>query len=258
MARNTRLIFEDAGFASQRSARAQRGSMGMGSWYGTRYRRGAIGAFGDTTAVTAGSPAGGTVLTTTTPGGTVTTTAPGVTPPSVLKQKLGSAKGAHGYLVWATSALPPKIAQAVLQAAIARSISYRQNGGQLGVFGDTGDGTDDLSDLTDVDLSAVSVPDVAPVVDLSTVASDAAPSSSWTSAMSSTVASAAAATLSAADAATVNSLNTTQLNRAASGQAPLAVAAGAGIGATAAGSGKALLWGGAALGVILLLMAMDK
>lgn len=233
-----------------RTARVLRGADGLGRFGGMAT------SMGTTQTVTAAASNGGTVVTTTSPGGGTTTTAPGVTPPSVLKQKIGTAKGAHGYLVWAANALPPKIAAAVIQAALARSISYTNSGGQLGVFGDTSD--DGLTDLSSAFTSSdASLADVGSV-DLSTVASDAAPTSSWTSSMSNTVASVAAATLSAADAATVNSLNSTQLQRALSGQAPLNVAAGAGIGATAAGSGKTLLWGGAILGGILLLMSMSK
>lgn len=211
--------------------------------------------------VTASSPNGGAVITSTSPGGTTDTSAPGVTPPSVLKTRLAGTKGALGFLTWAKLALPAPIAQAVLQAAIARSISYRNQGGQLGVFGDTS-----VDDSMTVDPSMFITPDVPTIdpsvdlsnLDLTAVASNAAPSSTWTAAMSNTVASAAASLLSTADAATVTSLANTNLMRAGSGQAPLAVAAGAGIGATAAGSNKTLLWGGAVVGVILLLMAMSK
>jgi hypothetical protein len=227
-----------------------------------------------TNTITAASTSGGAVVTNTSPGGAVTTSAPANTPPSVLSQKLGSTKGALGFLTWAVNGLPPQIAQAVMQAAQARSISYRQSGGMLGIFGDTGDD----SDYTDPDLAtyAISSPTIVdpgvdtsslsmPSFDLSTgsstpasVASNAAPTSAWTSSMANTVATVAAATLSAADAATVNSLTQTQLQRAANGDAPLAVAAGAGIGSIAAGSGKTLLWGGAIIGAILLLMSMSK
>lgn len=246
---NIRNIDPARRYLRPRTQRVMRGGDGLGR----------LGSFGSmapvvtdstTNTVTAQSGNGGAVITTTSPGGSVTTTAPGVTPPAVLKQRLGTAKGVHGYLVWAANALPPQIAKAVIAAAMARSISYQQNGGTLGTFGDTSDV--DLTDIASVDLSQVGS------VDLSTVASDAAPSSTWVSSMAQTVANAAAQGLSAADAATVNSLSNTQLYRAQNGQAPLAVAAGAGIGATAAGSGKTLLWGGAIVGVILLLMSMDK
>jgi hypothetical protein len=324
------------GYYRPRTIRAGSAASGLGSWYGGRYRQGAMGAYmngpiqspagpGTTPAtygfpqvpyaggdgpiqsdagpglqsatasfsprpytggpvqsgaagtgiqsgaagtgiqsVTAASPNGGTVVTTTSAGGTTDTTAPAVTPPSVLKQKIGSAKGAHGFLVWATSALPAPVAKAILAAAIARSISYRQGGGQLGVFGDTSDDSTMAVDpsIMSPDLSSIT-PDASAFdvgsIDLSSVASDAAPSSSWTSAIGQTATQAtASAGLSATLANAVNSLVSTNLQRASAGQAPLPVAAGAGIGATAAGSGKTLLWGGAVVGVILLLMVMSK
>lgn len=225
---------------------------------------GAAGGGIQSATVTAAASNGGAVITSTSPGGTSMSTAPAVTPPAVLKQKIGTAKGAHGFLVWATNALPAPVAKAILAAAVARSISYRQGGGQLGIFGDTSDDSTMSVDpsIMSPDLSSIT-PDASAFdvgsIDLSSVASDAAPSSQWTSAISSTAQQATASSgLSATLAQAVNSLVSTNLARASAGQAPLPVAAGAGIGATAAGSGKTLLWGGAVVGVILLLMAMSK
>lgn len=289
MARNLQRTWgpyaQDRRYLTARTEMVTRGSDGMGGYYqrltaGPRSayydlnaqqlgRFGRLGAYmttpndastADVTQVTAASPVGA-VVTTTSPSGSQVSTAPAVTPPSVLKQKIGATKGALGFLTWATNALPKPIAQAVMQAALARSISYRQSGGQLGVFGDTSDDSTllvDPSTFTTPDLSTIS-PSLDPTtIDLTSVASNAAPSSSWTSAIQTAVTQAAAATLSAADAATVNSLTSTNLARAQAGQAPLAVAAGAGIGATAAGSDKTLLWGGAVVGVLLLLLMADK
>lgn len=261
MARNyARGISPDNRYISARGAAAMRGADGMSNY---RSEDGSMPNY-STSIVTAAAPNGGVVVTTTSAGGSSTSTAPAVTPPSVLKQKLGSAKGAHGFLVWAAAALPAPVAKAILAAAIARSISYRASGGQLGVFGDTSSdasmSVDDslmTPDLSTVNLDSSSL-DVGSI-DLSSVASDAAPSSSWTSAISQTATQATASSgLSATLANAVNSLVNTNLQRAAAGQAPLPVAAGAGIGATAAGANKTLLWGGAVVGVILLLMAMSK
>lgn len=211
--------------------------------------------------VTHAAANGGAVVATTSPNGSQTTTAPAVTPPSVLKQKIGNATGALGFLSWAREALPKEVAQAVLRAAVSRSISYRNQGGQLGVFGDTSDAGSmivDPSTFSSPDLSAVSDTIDPSTIDLSSVASNAAPSSSWVNAMSQTVAQVAGGLMSTAQAASVNAITNANLQRAMQGRGPLAVAAGSGIGATAVGSGKALLWGGAVLGVILLLMSRSR
>lgn len=245
------------GYLRSSTVRAGNTASGLGRFG----RLGDSGANTSTQSISAASANGGAVVTTTSPGGSTSSTAPAVTPPSVLKAKIGTAKGAHGFLVWAANALPPQVAKAILQAAIARSISYRSSGGQLGVFGDTSDDDSmsvDSSVLTP-DLSTVSPDFDVGSIDLSTVASDAAPTTAWTSAVS-TAANTATSTsgLSATLANAVSSLVSTNLARASAGQAPLAVAAGAGIGATAAGSSKTLLWGGAVVGVILLLMVISK
>lgn len=249
------------GYYRPRTLRTGDAASGLGRF---SHLRGFAGNDGSTTAVTAAASNGGAVVATTSAGGASTSTAPAVTPPSVLKQKIGTAKGAHGFLVWAASALPAPVAKAILAAAIARSISYRSQGGQLGVFGDTSDDATMSVDpsIMSPDLSSVT-PDSSAFdvgsIDLSSVASDAAPSSSWTTAIGQTATQAtASAGLSSTLANAVNSLVSTNLQRASAGQAPLPVAAGAGIGATAAGGNKTLLWGGAVVGVILLLMAMSK
>jgi hypothetical protein len=297
----TNTLSPDARYMTQRGARAQRGSDGMGNFVTSNRVRNlapeletlhpriqdtirggdGLGRFGrmgmymqgtvspaddgpvraSTNAVTVAAANGGTVVTTTSANGSTTTTAPAVTPPSVLKQKIGNATGALGFLKWAQNALPADIAQAVIAAALARSISYRSQGGQLGVFGDTTDASSmivDPSTFASPDMSTISTTFDPQSVDLTQVASNQPPSTSWSNAMSQTVASVAAGLLSTADAASVNSITNANLQRAVQGRAPMPVAAGAGIGLTAAASGKTLLWGGAILGVILLLMSTQR
>src|SRR5579863_8705461 len=141
----TNTLSPDARYMTQRGARAQRGSDGMGNFVTSNRVRNlapeletlhpriqdtirggdGLGRFGrmgmymastvspadngpvrpSTYSVAAAAPNGGAVIATTSPNGSVTTTAPAVTPPSVLKQKIGNATGALGFLKWAQVAL---------------------------------------------------------------------------------------------------------------------------------------------------------